>query len=218
MHLEGKKHMLELLQGIDGAFRPGVLTSLMVRPASHASSQLEAAGQGASRAAFLVPLMVVPAAHAPLPLLHLLPDVLPMPVKVWPLLCSKTACSLFALSFFLLPLSPMSAGSVWRRENNFVSLLLRNGCTLHVCMLCFASADSISLPRRLTAVSAACRMDVLSGDLLLWILATRRPPYAFRGLPVLAGLQNHLWATTPPDFALLLLVPAAASARSCCPG
>eukprot|EP00891_Asterochloris_glomerata_P009650 jgi/Astpho2/9650/Aster-03918 len=29
VHLEGKKHMLELLQGIDGAFRPGVLTSLM---------------------------------------------------------------------------------------------------------------------------------------------------------------------------------------------
>lgn len=40
MHLEGKKHMLELLQGIDGAFRPGVLTSLMVRPASHAFLQL----------------------------------------------------------------------------------------------------------------------------------------------------------------------------------
>ena len=40
VHLEGKKHMLELLQGIDGAFRPGVLTSLMVRPAFHASLSL----------------------------------------------------------------------------------------------------------------------------------------------------------------------------------
>ncbi len=45
VHLEGKKHMLELLQGIDGAFRPGVLTSLMVRPASHAFLQLLARAQ-----------------------------------------------------------------------------------------------------------------------------------------------------------------------------
>ena len=39
---EGNQNWLELLLGISGAFRPGVLTCLMVGPAAHAPLKLHA--------------------------------------------------------------------------------------------------------------------------------------------------------------------------------
>ena len=52
---------------------------------------------------------------------------------------------------------------------------------LQMHLICQDSSQLLLLP---------CRMDVLSGDLVLWILTTFRPPYAFCGLPVLAGPQQ----------------------------
>ena len=130
-------------------------------------------------------------------------------------LCCVKHCLLSVYIVLLLTLSHLSAGRIWCRQNNLVSLLLAICCTVQSGSVgCICSCRGMQVTRGLTAAFFTCRMDVLSGDLLLWILATFWPYYAFASLACACAAE-----VKPVDSALLHLEPvAAAPARYQCPG